>query len=193
MLLEFRITHLKTYITISLIFFQIYLSLSGTKGSLIATLESNPSYRIQAPAMQCLHLLTYVTPEVIAETRQHGDEIFPAEVVSCIQRVVIRILKQQLPSPPQCPHKLYLHLIASSLNVIYNLVVCAPNDVLGNIIVSACRPFIFYGLPGFAHSELMQYVTEAEVDIPVSSGIDSDVSSKVSLSEMSNSFAVIYF
>ncbi|XP_064083632.1 HEAT repeat-containing protein 6-like isoform X2 [Macrobrachium nipponense] len=157
---------------------EIYTSLAGTQGSLIRTLEFSSSYYVLAPAMQCLHLLTYVTPEVITETRQHGDEIFPAEVVSSIQRIVIRILKQPLPIPTICPHKLYLNLIASALNIIYNLVVCAPNDVLGNIIVSACRPFVFYGLPGFAHSDLMRYVTEAEVDIPISSGVDSDVSSR---------------
>ncbi|XP_068227049.1 HEAT repeat-containing protein 6 isoform X2 [Palaemon carinicauda] len=157
---------------------EIYTSLAGTQGGLIRTIEFNASYYILAPTMQCLHLLTYVTPEVITETRQLGEEIFPAEVVSSIQRIVIRILKQPSPIPCICPHKLYLNLITSCLNVIYNLVVCAPNDVLGNIIVSACRPYMFYGLPGFAHSELMQYATETEIDIPVSSGVDSDVSSR---------------
>lgn len=131
--------------------------------------------------MQSLHLLTYVTPEVLAEARQHGDVIFPAEVVSNIQRIVIGALKQPVPSPELCSHKLYLHLVASSLSILYNLVVCAPNDVLGSIIISACRPFVFYGLPGFAHSELVQHAASPQVDVPLSSGRDSDSSSKVSI------------
>ncbi|XP_042229695.1 HEAT repeat-containing protein 6-like isoform X2 [Homarus americanus] len=157
---------------------EIYLSLAGSKGSLIYTLESGSSCRNRALAMQCLHLLTYVTPEVVAEARQHNEEIFPAAVVSSIQRIVIYVLKQPLPSPDVCSHKLYLHLVASALSVLYNLVVCAPNDVLGNIIVSACRPFVFYGLPGFAHNELVKHTTSPEVDIPLSSGMDSDSSSR---------------
>lgn len=172
---------LRKTLTMSSVFLpQIYLSLAGSKGSLILTLESGSPWQNQALAMQCLHLLTYVTPEVITEARQHGDEIFSSEVVSSIQRIVIGILKLSLPSPDLCPHKVYLHLVASSLSVLYNLVVCAPNDVLGNIIVSACRPFVFYGLPGFAHSELVQHTPGTEVDIPLSSGMDSDSSSRVS-------------
>ncbi|XP_071518174.1 HEAT repeat-containing protein 6 isoform X2 [Panulirus ornatus] len=157
---------------------EIYLSLAGSKGSLIYTLESGSLWQNQALAMQCLHLLTYVTPEVITEARQHDDEIFPSEVVSNIQRIVIGILKQPLPIPDLCPHKVYLHLVASSLSVLYNLVVCAPNDVLGNVIVSACHPFVFYGLPGFPHSELVQHTTGTEVDISPSSGMESDSSSR---------------
>ncbi|XP_069168799.1 HEAT repeat-containing protein 6 isoform X1 [Procambarus clarkii] len=157
---------------------EIYLGLAGSKGSLILTLESDTSWRNQALAMRCLHLLTYVTPEVVAEARQHGEEIFPAEVVSSIQRIVIGILRQSLPSPDLCSHKLYLHLVASALSVLYNLIVCAPNDVLGSIIVSACRPYVFYGLPGFAHSQLVQHTASLQVDIPLSSGIESDSSSR---------------
>ncbi|XP_053631163.1 HEAT repeat-containing protein 6 isoform X1 [Cherax quadricarinatus] len=157
---------------------EIYLSLAGTKGSLTLTLDSNSPWQNQALAMRCLHLLTYVAPEIVAESRQHNEEIFPAEVVSTIQRIVIGILRQPLPNPDLCSHKLYLHLVASALSVLYNLVVCAPNDILGNIIVSTCRPFVFYGLPGFAHSELVQHTASPEVEVPLSSGMESDSSSR---------------
>ncbi|XP_042874779.1 HEAT repeat-containing protein 6-like [Penaeus japonicus] len=157
---------------------EIYITLGGTRGSLIKALEVGSPWSVQASAMQCLHHLTYVTPEIITEARQHCDEIFPAEVVSSIQRIVIHVLKQKQPSLDLCPHRLYMHLIASALSVLYNLVVCAPNDVLGNIIVSACRPFVFYGLPGFAHDELVQHASGPEVDIPQSSGVESDASSR---------------
>ncbi|KAK7070059.1 hypothetical protein SK128_021268 [Halocaridina rubra] len=157
---------------------EIYFNLAGPRGSLIQIMEHDTSWHIQAPAMQCLHLLTYVSPEIIAEARQLGDEIFPPEVVSNIQRVAIRVLKQNIANPSAHQHKLYSCLVASALNVIYNLVVCAPNDILGSIIVSACHPFIFFGLPGFIHTDLMQNSVGLEVDIPVSSRIDSDTSSR---------------
>ncbi|XP_069990164.1 HEAT repeat-containing protein 6-like [Penaeus vannamei] len=157
---------------------EIYISLGGARGSLIQALEAGSPWNFQASAMQCLHHLTYVTPEIVTEARQHCDEIFPAEVVSSIQRIVIHVLKQQQPNSDSCSHRLYMHLIASALSVLYNLVVCAPNDVLGNIIVSACRPFVFYGLPGFTHDELVQHTSGPEVDIPQSSGVESDASSR---------------
>ncbi|XP_037791057.1 HEAT repeat-containing protein 6-like [Penaeus monodon] len=157
---------------------EIYISLGGTRGSLIQALEAGSPWSFQASAMQCLHHLTYVTPDIVTEARQHCDEIFPAEVVSSIQRIVIHVLKQQQPNSDSCSHILYMHLIASALSVLYNLVVCAPNDVLGNIIVSACRPFVFYGLPGFTHDELVQHTSGPEVDIPQSSGVESDASSR---------------
>ncbi|KAK7075377.1 hypothetical protein SK128_007681, partial [Halocaridina rubra] len=141
-------------------------------------MEHDSSWHIQAPAMQCLHLLTYVSPEVITEAHRLGDEIFPPEVVSNIQRIAIRVLKQNIATPSAHQHKLYLYLVTSALNIIYNLVVCAPNDILGSIIVSACHPFIFFGLPGFTHTNLMQNSVGLEVDMPVSSCTDSDTSSR---------------
>ena len=130
--------------------------------------------------MQCLHLLTYVGPEVVTDARQHGEDIFPAEVVSSIQRIVIAVVQQDPPSPTQCSHRLYLHLVASALSVLYNLVVCAPGQVLGNIIVTACRPFGYYGLPGYSHGDLMDHCPTPPMDFTLSPMQDSDSSSRVS-------------
>lgn len=131
--------------------------------------------------MQCLHLLTYVGPEVVAEARQCGVEIFPAEVVSSIQRIVIMVVQRDTPSSAQCSHRLYLHLVASSLSVLYNLVVCAPAQVLGNIIITACRPFAFYGLPGYSHEDLVDRCPTPPLELSLSSTHDSDSSSRVSI------------
>lgn len=145
-------------------------------------LQGNWSWRVKTQAMQCLHLLTYVSPEVVMEARQQGEEIFPPDVVSNIQRVVTGILRQPPPDTSiRSHHRPYLHLVASGISVLYNLVICSPGDVLGNIIVSACRPFIFYGLSGYKHSELLMHnITASEVDISISSGVESDSAARVS-------------
>lgn len=130
--------------------------------------------------MQCLHLLTYVGPEVVAEARQQGEEIFPAEVVSSIQRIVIMVVQQDPPNTALCSHRLYLHLVASALSVLYNLVVCAPGHVLGNIIITACRPFAFYGLPGYSHGDLVESCPTPPLDLSLSSAQDSDSFNRVS-------------
>lgn len=144
-------------------------------------LEGSWSWRVKAQAMQCLHLLTYITLEDVIEARQQGEEIFPPDVVSSIQRVVIGMLKQPPPDTSlRGHHRPYLHLVASGISVLYNLVICSPGDVLGNVIVSTCRPFIFYGLPGYNHSDLlMNYITASEVDITLSSGVESDSTARV--------------
>ncbi|KAK3866666.1 hypothetical protein Pcinc_027818 [Petrolisthes cinctipes] len=155
---------------------ETFTNLGGSKGSLVQMLEGRWSWRVKNQAMQCLHLLTYVSPEVVTEARQRGEEIFPPDVVSSIQRVVIGILRQPPPdSSVGVYQRPYLHLVASGISVLYNLVICAPGDVLGNIIVSTCRPFIFCGLPGYNHTELlMNTVTASDVDISLSSGVESD-------------------
>lgn len=145
-------------------------------------LEGSWSWRVKTQAMQCLHLLTYVSPEVVTEARQQGEEIFPPDVVSSIQRVVIGILRQ---SPPDTSvrilHRPYLQLVASGISVLYNLVICSPGNVLSTIIVSTCRPFIFYGLSGYNHSDLLMHnITASEVDIAISSGVESDSAARVS-------------
>ncbi|XP_063860757.1 HEAT repeat-containing protein 6-like isoform X2 [Scylla paramamosain] len=157
---------------------EVYLTLAGSHGCLTHTLESSSAWLNKALAMQCLHLLTYVGPEVVTEARQRGEEIFPAEVVSSIQRIVIAVVQQDPPSPIHCSHRLYLHLMASGLSVLYNLVVCAPGQVLGNIIVTACRPFAFYGLPGYSHGDLVDHCPTPSMDFSLSPTQDSDSSSR---------------
>ncbi|XP_050714863.1 HEAT repeat-containing protein 6-like [Eriocheir sinensis] len=157
---------------------EVYLNLAGSHGCLPHILESNPAWHNKALAMQCLHLLTYVGPEVVTEARQRGEEIFPAEAVSSIQRIVIMVVQRDPPSGAQCSHRLYLHLVASSLSVLYNLVVCAPGQVLGNIIITACRPFAFYGLPGYSHGDLVDPCPTPPLELSLSSTQDSDSSSR---------------
>lgn len=154
--------------------------MAGSHGCLTQTLESSSAWLNKALAMQCLHLLTYVGPEVVTEARQHGEEIFPAEAVSSIQRIVISVVQQDPPSSTHCSHRLYLHMVASALSVLYNLVVCAPGQVLGSIIVTACRPFAFYGLPGYSHGDLVDRCPTPPMEFSLSSTQDSDSSNRVS-------------
>ncbi|CAL4091003.1 unnamed protein product, partial [Meganyctiphanes norvegica] len=157
---------------------EVYISLAGACGSLIYTLESaKVSWYHKVLSMNCLHLLTYVSPEAVTTGVRESTDLKYRGKVKTNQKLVFEHIVKGTQKP--CRKAIYLGLTASTLSVLYNLAVCAPGDVLGNIIVSACRPFVFYGLPGVAHKELFQNSTNAVLSIPiVTAGTESDSSTR---------------
>ena len=141
--------------------------------------NSHIKWPCRLTSAKCLHHLTYAPPEIVALARQNQTTILPEVVIGSVQRTIIRLIQQPIPSNKAFPMHCYLKTISSSLSILFNLVICAPKNILGNIIISTCRPFVFHGLPGVSHEDLVQENIEKLIDMTVSSEMDSDAASRV--------------
>ncbi|KAB7495472.1 HEAT repeat-containing protein 6, partial [Armadillidium nasatum] len=153
-----------------------YLALAGREGSLVKLLEKRtcPSQCL-IESLKALQHLTYSEPEVLSKAKQTNELTYPSEVTNSIQRITIDLLKHDY------DHLLLnevdkMHLLVSSLVILYNLIVCVPEEVLGNIILNASHPYAFYKIPGVKEPSVFNLEVEPLLKECQITTVDEDLS-----------------
>lgn len=158
---------------------QEYIHLGGSCGSLIMVLESpNCSNCCYIETIKALHHLTFAQSDIVNQAKSCGKSVYPSEVTASVQRIVISIIKHQSLSIEKFSQIEYLHLVISCLSILYNLVICAPEEVFGNVILNASHSFAFYNLPGIKKPEF--YLND-NLQVNEINEVESDSSFKVRL------------